>query len=265
MPTLAGVPALVTQLSTSLSTTQLSDTERQTVLLDDHATQRAVVEALGHAALSMQNADTLLFVFDGHAGPSGIAVYDGIFAVDRIAQALDAIPGHVIVVINGCQSGSLRSLIDGRAGRLGIFSSRGTQLTYGSSVIEWLDRAITHLTRSPDGSVSARTLGDMVGVYFAFERRPPTQYDFGAAEPVVAENRDLIDDHPRVHRPIVVRGDADHDFSLQGNTDFTPAPEPDRGRIRDVFASLVASSPGSVPPVPIATRPPLFPPRRLRY
>lgn len=120
------------------------------VLTDAQATPLAVRRAFQSLAPRVTERDTFVFFFDGHGNSNQITLRSGSIRGDQLRAMLDTIRGRQLVVIDSCYSGSLASVVRGRANRTGLFSSRADEVSYGALEVQsggWLAYSLLQAVR----------------------------------------------------------------------------------------------------------------------
>lgn len=100
------------------------------VLTDGEATPQRVSHAIRTIGQRVTERDTFVFFFDGHGSANQISLRQGSMDEGALSALLDGVRGRQLVVLDSCHAGSLSGVVQGRANRTGLFSSRAEESSY---------------------------------------------------------------------------------------------------------------------------------------
>ena len=136
------------------------------VLTDGRATSDQVRQAFHTLAPRVTSRDTFVFFFDGHGNHHEIELQSGPMMANEMSSLLDSMRGQQLVVLDSCYSGSLASVTNGRANRIGLFSSRANETSYVASEVHaggWLAYYMIEAVRRGVSANGAMHVNDLVG------------------------------------------------------------------------------------------------------
>ena len=172
---LPGSAADAVQLARTFQQAGWMQRQNAVVLTDAQATAGGVRQAFRTLAPRVRPNDTLVFFFDGHGSRRELDLVGPDVARSELGQLMSRVQGHQLLVLDSCEAGGFAPLVQGQAGRAGLFSSRATESSSTAPEVGaggWLAYAFRQavaggVRRRPDGSVD---LHDVI----AYVRR---QYD----------------------------------------------------------------------------------------
>lgn len=177
--------------------------DRVTLLRDRQATRSAMLGAIEEYASRIRRDETLVLFFSGHGSSirssserdgsdETIELYDGAILDDELAQALSAVDGRVVLVLDACYSAGFAKDVITRPGWFGIFSSAEDVVSYVADEFEaggylsyFFQRAISGGADGSTGSTS-----DMRVSMAELERYLLTEW-YGSDGPSASSNQHL--------------------------------------------------------------------------
>lgn len=143
-----------------------ADRAGSVVLTDAAATASNVRQAFRRVAAQATAADTVVFFFDGHGNSQEIDLRGPDLSRAELGRMMNAVHGRQLLVLDSCEAGGFAPLVQGRADRAGLFSSRANESSSTAPDVNsggWLAYAFGQAVSGavpprPDGSLDMQAV-----------------------------------------------------------------------------------------------------------